>query len=192
MQEFAFDGHDGAAKTPILEGVAAQLSSCGLRVSTFAPFHAANAFIGSEVYPMWEQDDSAFALLAILRSLIFWARNEAEETSADVLLFDRHWMTILGEIHGRHRFRHEWYDFIPLFFIQAPPSKTKACDRFSYAFGWTSSDAMVKYYYQRYFEIARRHHQFLLGQYEVVDKRQPLEPIITSVTGVILDRLRRG
>lgn len=190
MLEFAIDGHDGAAKTPILQAVEQQLVSAGLRVWRCAPFHIANAQHGGDVYPLWAHDDSTRQLLERLRDVLAGERRLAQEENAQVLLFDRHWMTILVEIDGRQAVGSLWVDFVPTFFVQAPPSKTKACDRFSYDLGWTSSDERVDYYYHRYLDIARRYPQFLLGQYEVVHKRHPLDPIVTDVTQKILDRFR--
>ena len=129
-------------------------------------------------------------LLGLLSDVISCARDEASRHGADVLLFDRHWMTILVEIDDRRLLRACWEDMVPTFFVSAPPAKTKACDRFSYALGWTSSDERVEYYYQRYLEIVRRYPQHLLGTYDVLHKRQPLDPIITDIVGKILETLR--
>ena len=186
VQEFSIDGHDGAAKTPIAEGVKAQLEASGLRVKLCAPFHLANDCVpGGEIYPYWETDEKAQEAIDLLKNLIANFRRECQEEKIDVALYDRHWMTVFAEIEGRPTQAH-WTNFVPTFFIEAPPEKTTACSRFSLEIPWTTSIDQVERYYHRYLLLAQRYPKHIVDRFTVTDKRQPLTPIIDAICTHIL------
>lgn len=187
MLEYAIDGHDGSAKTPILDGVRAALQAHGLKVHTVAIFHVVNARVsGGEVYPMWEQDESASEAVRMLKIAVEEARQEARNAGADVLLFDRHWMTVMVETMFRPT-QGLWDDFLPTFFIEAPPSKTMACDRFSHDIPWTTSDRQVFVYYALCLAIAKMYAEHIVQTHLVEHKQTPIEPMISDITAHILD-----
>ena len=97
--EFAVDGHDGAAKTPILEGVAQRLRLQGYSVKTVALFHQANVLVsGGEIYPLWGSVDSTLWAIALLESHLLEAQTACLTHGDDILLYDRHWMTVMVEL----------------------------------------------------------------------------------------------
>lgn len=188
MLEFAIDGHDGSAKTPILEGVRDALVASGITVATEALFHRMNEQRGEEIYPLWAFDEGADVLVELFQTLEAQVVDRSYASGADVLLWDRHWMTVLVETIDRPSVR-RLTSLPPMFFIEAPPSKTKGCQRFSYELGWTASDAKVEEYYRRYLDLADRLEGLVLKRYLVTERRQDLTPIIQDVVAIILSRM---
>lgn len=186
--EFAVDGHDGAGKTPIVLATKAALEALGLRVAVESPFHLANAlYPGGEIYPLWADDASVPHAIALLQQVVRYARLAAVREDVDVIIFDRHWMTVMIEIHGRPC-EALWDDFVPTFFVRAIPEKTEGCSRFSPNIPWTSTPGRVREYNARYLAMAEAFAPHVLAAFDVNEKRVPLEPIVERIVTVILER----
>jgi len=186
--EFAVDGHDGAGKTPIVLATKVALEASGLRVAVASPFHLANALLtGGEIYPLWADDMTAPRAIELLQRVIREARQRAVDERADALIFDRHWMTVMVEIHGRP---HEglWNDFIPTIFVRAIPEKTEGCARFSSFIPWTTSPSQVRDYHARFLAIADSFPKHIFGAFDINERHVPLEPIAECITATILAR----
>ncbi|OGL98263.1 hypothetical protein A2304_00230 [Candidatus Uhrbacteria bacterium RIFOXYB2_FULL_57_15] len=50
---------------------------------------------GGEIYPLWADDATVSRAIDFLRRVIRDARQCAADERADVLIFDRHWMTVM-------------------------------------------------------------------------------------------------
>jgi len=186
MREFAIDGHDGAGKTPVIERVTHLLTAAGARVYIAAPLQEANRHAaGGQIYSLWERDETAVQAMQLVSSAIRSAREEATEQRCDVLLFDRHWLTVMAEVADRP-IGSLWTDFVPLFFLTAPPSKTMACQRFSFDIPWTSSKEKIAYYYARYLQIAERYGMHVRRTFSIERRDTDLTPVVEQIVADIL------
>jgi thymidylate kinase len=187
MLEYVIEGHDGAAKTPIANGVKKELEKENLTVIVRNTFQMANALLNHDIYHLWQNDDNAELAVNLLKLVVNNIRQEAQEKNADVILYDRHWVTVMGEIQGRESLQDQWSYFPPTFFIGAPIEKTLECSRFSYEIPWTSSNEVIEQGRQKHLQIANKYQEHILGTYEVKTKDQPLNPIINDITRKILE-----
>jgi hypothetical protein len=182
MRELVIEGHDSAAKTPIAEGVKRELQSRGVRAEVYAPFRRVNAKIPEpDMYLYWAEDATARRAVELLASEIALVREEARERGVEVVIYDRHWMTVLSEIEHRPALRALWEDFLPTFFVEAPPVKTMSAERFSFGVPWTSSAEKVAYYYQVYLALAERYARHIVARFRIEMHNEPREPIIGSI-----------
>jgi len=189
MLEYVIEGHDGSAKTPIAGGIKNNLTALGYQCEVFSPFHVANSLIDEpDIYLYWKTGKEK-AAIELLQKVVHSIR--VQNLHLDVLIFDRHWLTVLGEIDDREDLRELWVDFPPTFFIEAPVQKTLECKRFSYETFWTSSNKQVGYYYHRLLNLAQKYHQYLVDQFIVETRTQPLGPIIDKISQYIQHDLKK-
>ena len=187
MKQYVIEGHDGSGKTPIAKGVKSLLIKHNLRVDICAPFQIANSMIPEQdIYFYWKDPSNAKKAIGLLSGIINQCEERARKEGLDVLLYDRHWLTVLGEIDHRPKLRQLWTNFQPTFFIEAPVNKTLDCKRFSFDVPWTSSIEVITDYYYKYLRLIEKYSQYIVGRYKVESRTQPLDPIINSITDYIL------
>ena len=104
----------------------------------------------------------------------------------DIILYDRHWMTILSETDHRPKLKYYWTNFIPTIFAEATIEKILMCSRFSFDIPWTKSREQVEKYHQIYLHLAKKYQENIYDKFLVTDKSQDLTPIITSVSETII------
>lgn len=112
-REIAFEGIDGAGKTTVIELVKSQLQQDGLTVVSAAPFVRAAELLGRDTYPMWKDAVQSHLALKSVKLAVYEARENAEDSGADVLLWDRHWMTLWSDIEHDVCLKTEWKDDFP-------------------------------------------------------------------------------
>jgi len=191
MLEYVIEGHDGAAKTPVTLGVKKRLEELEYKVEICAPFQTANNIIPEpDIYMYWKNEDKAKEALTILSGIVDESRTRAKERNVDIILYDRHWMTIIGEIYQRPGLEELWQDFLPTFFLEAPVEKTLDCKRLSFDVPWTSSVERISQENHKYLNLAKVYTDHVVGHYVVKTRDQPLEPIVDSITNKILEDLK--
>ena len=191
MLEYVIEGHDGSAKTPVSLGVKKRLENMSYSVGLYAPFQIVNAQIPEvDIYLYWKKDETTSKALTLLSDVIKSNREDAIKNNVDVVLYDRHWLTILGEIDHRENFK--WNDFKPTFFLEAPVSKTMDCKRFSFDIPWTDSVDTIDSYYHKYLGLIEKYSEHVIDRYRVNTRTQPLDPIIDSITDYIVTDLTNG
>lgn len=190
MLEFVLEGHDGAGKSTVLRGVSETLTSHGFTNEVYAPFHMVREQIPEkDIYPYWN-NGMAEEALDLLREVIRSIRRGAQTSRPDVLLYDRHWMTIFSEIDGTN-LATEWDDFPPTFFLEAPPSVTKAHKQFSYEVPFTTSDEQIAGYHRKFLGLAEKYSVHLAGRFYVATKTQDLTPIVNRMSKIIMRGYQR-
>ena len=170
LNEFAIDGHDGAAKTPIAKRVSSRLQKIGYNAEVFEPFIEVNRHLGENIYPYWKENPK-FAM-----ELMSLALDKSVSSDLDIVIYDRHWLSIVVQLLGT-AFERQWEKFVPTFYMQAPIEKTISCDRFSWDIPWTSSRKQLQNWIDSYNIASKRYSGHILGTYVVSTREQPLEPI---------------
>lgn len=187
MNCYVIEGHDAAAKTPIAEGVVARLQRAGLKAVVVAVFHLAKDQLGHDVYDLWQSEGRAVQAITLLKELLRQHTDEARRAGCDVLLFDRHWMTVLTEIRTSPRLMEEWGgDYPPTFFIQTSPEKTLAAKSRKPELPWLKSEETVRDYHGRYLALAREFSGSILQTHSVPTRDTDLRPIIQHIAAKIL------
>jgi hypothetical protein len=202
--ELVIEGHDGAAKTPIVNGVFQRLSEEGHKVKACAPFSEANSALGRDIYEFWISGSKEKIIegLKILRGIVQKTRDDFAKTlnneEVGVLIFDRGWMTLLraldevpeglisdddSTLNDEVKF---WTDNIPpTVFGVTTPEITRDCEKFSRDIPWTATDNLLNEDYDRRLELASLHQDNIVHQYQRTDKRQNLTPIIEDIVQII-------
>lgn len=197
--QFAIEGHDGAAKTPVLERTCAALREKGHAVEVCAPYALANERLAGEsvrdVYLLWAAGGrEARRGFELLSGIVESARARAR----GVLLFDRHWMSVLRCLEvatglpaaERDALAERWRAAAPpTFFLEAPPSMTRQARRFTRDAPWTATDAALDEEYRAWLRLLEAHPAPIVGRYRVEDRAQDLAPIVADVTAKILSAL---
>lgn len=122
LREIAFEGIDGAGKTTVINKVKSLLEQEGMTVMSAAPFRRAAALLDADPNPMWRDSVQSHIALRAVQTAIHEARTTAVDGGVDVLLWDRHWMTIWCEIENDPCLRLEWRnDFVPVSYLRVSP-----------------------------------------------------------------------
>jgi len=182
MLEFAIDGHDGAAKTPVATKVSAKLQSLGYKTIVFESFIEANRRINKNIYPCWQENPQM--AMELMESVL----KESASSNVDVIIYDRHWMSIIVQLFGT-ALEKQWTRFIPTFYMQAPIEKTVACERFSWDIPWTHSKEQLEHWITTYDATSKKYAQHILGTYVVSTREQCLKPIENDILKKILHHL---
>lgn len=101
MREIAIEGLDGAGKTTIAHNLAQQYTQEGLHTLVASPYRLAQEKSGEELYPLWGTDEGAARAIDHIKNALAAIREEAHQEQADVLIYDRHWVTAFTEIASR-------------------------------------------------------------------------------------------
>lgn len=206
--EIVIEGHDGSAKTPVARRVADALRDRGFRVGIRAPFLATNEMLAAEqassqgipidalsreellacdIYHLWQTPDGTLRAMALLSSVIERFRTAARNEGLDLILWDRHWVTVLAQIRSDAALLQHWGDFPATFFLEAPVTKTMDCNRFSYDVPWTRDDATLARFYQTFLDVVHDYPQHILARYRVETRTQDLAPIVEDVVRLTLE-----
>ncbi len=186
LLELVIDGHDGAAKTPVVEGVRERLIERGYSVGAYAPFQLVKKRIPEpNINSYWDDGRTGLAV-DLLRGVIEEVRGTSTE---QVILYDRHWMTIFTEIEGTELAK-RWDDFPPTYFMSiATPEIIKGRKRFDPSFRHTASDQVIEEYCRRYNQLAELHSSHIVGRFVVNEQRVDLTVPINEITRYALSKL---
>ncbi|MFZ1484344.1 MAG: hypothetical protein WAS36_05025 [Candidatus Saccharimonadales bacterium] len=164
MKKIALEGIDGAGKTTVANLLKESFENQGLSVAQFAPFRLANATYGSDIYPLWKSRAGAEKATMLIKAALDHCEAEAVDTNADVIVYDRHWMTVMTEIDGRHDLVQKWDRFVPTAVLRVHPdvarSRLAAGPKESF-----TSGPMLQRYADSYQKLSSRYFSHLLGIY---------------------------
>ncbi len=179
MLEFAIDGHDGAAKTPIARRVSSRLQKLGYNVKVVEPFIEANCHLHENIYPYWKENPK-FAM-ELMNSVL----DKSVLSDLEIVIYDRHWLSVVVQLLGTV-FEKQWERFVPTFYMQAPIEKTISCDRFSWNTPWTRSRKQLQHWIDSYNVVSKKYSKHIIGKYMVSTREQHLEPIAQDMIQKIL------
>lgn len=173
IRQVVIEGIDGSGKTTIAKELASLLSAEGLTTLTFAPYRLAEERIGADIYPMWGSPATAKAAIGVLRQVFHDCQKQAEDETADVVIYDRHWMTAFTEIATSPELRATWGDmFVPAALLRVEPSIASARQANDEAAEWSDIDSQIQYA-TRYEDIAAQNFHQMLGIYRSGDDVTP-------------------
>lgn len=134
MHTIVVEGTKGAGKTTGIKAACEALEAAGLKVAVHAPFADGNeryADMGG-IFLCWQQLDTAREAMAWLKDSVLDAQERAWSNHTDVLIFDRHWITVACSIedsvlpaHEANRIMKGWLDHRPqTIFLYCDPELT--------------------------------------------------------------------
>jgi thymidylate kinase len=165
MKEIAIEGLDGTGKTTIAHELAELYEHEGVLVVVSSPFAEAKKVHGGEFYHLWKDDSGALYCIHLLKDRIQHQREKAAESSADVLIYDRHWMTAFSEISTRPRLVQAWGDnFVPTAYLRTTPDVGRQRAHGDHAQQWME-EPEYKRYSSIYEALCREYGHHILGVY---------------------------
>jgi hypothetical protein len=213
--EFAIEGHDGAGKSTVIKAVISELEQLGLSVQRARPFFEVNQrriithlinqgitpselpvsetakiFFDNklDVYYSWSSPAGAMQAITELSAALGVCRLTALEKKPDVIIYDRHWLTVHTELRDKSLPPELWSDVVPTFFIGTPPERT--LQNRTGAGAYTSSEEAVLRYHRLFVETRDSFITNIVGDYNVLTNEQPFTPIVNSITARIADLVR--
>lgn len=172
LNRLAIEGIDGAGKTSVATKLSSQLEADGYRVKVFAPFRLVRAHIGDDIYPMWREPETARIAIKALPEVFDECEAEAREANADIIIYDRHWMTALSELANRPELVADWSSFIQTALLRVPISTAiKRCSN-DLDEPWMAVNELERYSI-RYQALARQYGMYMLGIYRSDDDVTP-------------------
>lgn len=121
LRQIAFEGIDGAGKTTTIAIVKRMLEQDGAQVQVAAPYREATEQYG-DIYAMWQDKLRVGMAVRAVTEVIDDAQARAIANGADVLLYDRHWMTAFAEIDSNSAAKLRWGNrFVPTAFLRLSP-----------------------------------------------------------------------
>ncbi len=101
MKTLAIEGINGSGKTPTIELIRGRLEEAQLKTIIAAPYHLVRDKLEvPDIYPLWETDPSL--AVSLLHETLNEIELEANSDKADVLIYDRHWMTAFTAVSYPH------------------------------------------------------------------------------------------
>ncbi|MDB5185042.1 MAG: hypothetical protein JWN38_850 [Candidatus Saccharibacteria bacterium] len=161
----AVEGIDGSGKTSVVEALAEQLEAEGLHVATYAPYRITNERLGSDVYKLWQSPDTASQAITEVQQTFAECETLAAEEGADVIIYDRHWMTALTEIRDQPELVEQWGDcYVPAALLLAKPEVATARQQGDKAEDWAQLESQ-RHYDAAYRQLVAEHFRDMLGIY---------------------------
>ena len=165
IKNVAIEGIDGSGKTTVGNKLAELLRADGLKAVTFAPYRLANERLGEDIYAMWSNPQSAKAAVAVLRQVFDDCEVQADAENADVVIYDRHWMTAFTEISTNPELVGEWGDmFVPAALLRVEPSVATERQANDASAPWSDASSQEQYA-SLYKDVAANNIKHLLSIY---------------------------
>lgn len=165
IRKLGIEGIDGSGKTTVAKEVSRQLGTEGLKAVIFSPYRMANDQLGREMYHDWNIRHKAAENIVAFIKVLEECEALAAEQGADVIIYDRHWMTAMTEIGDRPSLVDQWGDhFVPTALLQVSPGTAARRITNDHDSKWSNLVAQAEYA-DRYRDLARRHPEHLLGIY---------------------------
>ena len=163
IREIAFEGIDGAGKTTTISIVKRMLAQDGAQVEVVAPYREAAAHHG-DIYEMWQDKVGVGLAVRAITEVIDDAHARAIANGADVLLYDRHWMTAFAEIDDNGAAKLRWGNrFVPTAFLRVSPDVALA--RIGETGEPWATRAQLGHYAEHYARLAFQYPHLLHGMY---------------------------
>lgn len=173
MKELALEGIDGAGKSTVADLLQERLAQDGIVADVCRPYYEARELLGQDLYPLWASDDGSMAAIGTLHTITATARDKAHEAKADLILYDRHWMTAFTEIGDKPQRAAQWdeSDFVPTALLRVTPEvAAQRCRQADEA--WAQPSELHRYHNQ-FNALATVYGRHLLGVYRSDDDVSP-------------------
>ncbi len=166
INRLAIEGIDGSGKTTVCDELVRQLEVDGLKPVVFAPFRLANECLGHDIYELWAHNHDRG--VDILKEVIDVCEAKAEEAEADVIIYDRHWMTALESLEdcvdGDEYWELHGPDFVPVALLRVPIETALERRADELDDPWMQGDTLGRTA-ECYHNLSRKYGQHLLGVY---------------------------
>lgn len=122
ITQVAIEGIDGSGKTSVAAALADEFTKDGLKPAVYAPFRLANDKLGHDIYELWRTPDTALEAVEVLHEVLDECQEMSRDEEVDVTIYDRHWMTAVGEIIHDADALDVWGDyFVPTALLRVNP-----------------------------------------------------------------------
>lgn len=165
INRICLEGIDGSGKTTAALELQKQLALENVTATIKTPYKVARELLGYEIYEMWRQKNGAKVAITTLKNAIALCEEESNIENADVLIFDRHWMTAFTEIVHDQELINLWGNtFVPAALMVASPIVATRRLTNARESPWSMIDSQI-HYDNLYREISRKYPQSMLGLY---------------------------
>lgn len=184
MKALAIEGINGAGKSPTIAHTIEQLGEQGQKSACFAPFHLVRPRLDRpDIYPLWDENPSR--AVELLHETLDEVEDQARQQGLDVLLYDRHWMTVHTQAPRVPEVIELWGDrFVPTVLLTAPVEHSMRLTQRGYTAPWLQ-DETIPLYTRLYDELYSQHPDHMLGRFMVESQTQDLRPIATTIVSII-------
>lgn len=186
MKKLAIEGINGAGKTPTLAHVQALCETDGLVADQYAAFHLVRDKIDEpDIFNLWA--DRPQLAVRKLHETFDEIEADARARQLDVLLFDRHWLTVFTQAETNPAINDYWGDrFVPTVLLTSPTNHLRRLSERGYKAQWLQQDEL-EYYRQLYDTLYDRHTENFLGRFVVSSSTQDLRPVAQELYSLITD-----
>ncbi len=166
----AIEGIDGSGKSSVVSAITEALTAEGLHVRTFATFRIANTELGHDIYDLWADDRTAKIGIEVMRHTLGVCETIAAKDGADVVIYDRHWMSVMTEIDNRPNLIQVWGNdyFVPACLLRTPPETGRSRLQNDQDEEFSSLTSLTTYA-NKFNQLARTFPQQMLGIYRSDD-----------------------
>ncbi len=165
MKEIAIEGLDGSGKTTLSYALAAHFEHSGQHARVVSPYREANQQVGHDLYEDWHDEERGASALMTLKEVIETQTSQAEHDNIDVLIFDRHWMTVFSEISENNELIELWGDtFVPTAYLRVNPDLARERANNDQDAVWMAPET-YELYRLKYEALCRNFGKTMLGIY---------------------------
>jgi thymidylate kinase len=166
INRLAIEGIDGSGKSTTCQELVKQLEADGLRVKVFAPYRLANARLGHDIYDLWQ--NAGEQATKLMKKVVADCEAEAAAEQADVVIYDRHWMTGMESMQSCAEGSDYWEkngpEFVPVALLRVPIETALERRADELDDPWMQGEGLGRTA-ECYHNLARRYGQHLLGIY---------------------------
>lgn len=174
INRVAIEGIDGSGKSTVARELAHVFESEDLQASVYAPFRLANQELGEDIYPLWRKSKTAKAAITVLKKVLAECETEASDNKDDIVIYDRHWMTVFTEIPYDPELFEAWGDtFVPAALLKVDPRTATARQGNDRNMPWAGQRSQW-HYSLSYAHLADDHFDNMLGIYRSDNDVRPL------------------
>lgn len=186
MRKIAVEGINGAGKSPTIEKIVRDLRDADLATESFAPFHLVRSKLDiPDIHPLWQANPEL--AVKLLHDTIDEVEKEADQKNLDVLVYDRHWMTVLAQQHQVTDITELWGDrLVPSVLLTSPLAHSLRLTERGYSAPWLQVDTL-EFYTKEYDRLYFENSHLMIGHFVVESADQDLQPIANNIVEQIIN-----
>lgn len=165
MKQLALEGLDGTGKTTVAHALAEHYNAQNMPARVVAPYHIANERHGGDLYHLWQTEAGALEAVHQLKQVLREETAKAEQDGVEILIFDRHWMTLFVDIDKYPNVVKAWGDtFVPTALLHVAPEVARARAGNDHDAVWMEHENYMRYF-EKYKSLFRKYGRHILGGY---------------------------
>lgn len=172
MERIAIEGIDGSGKTATCHALADYFETRDMSPAIFSPYRVANETLGMDIYELWFDKTTCIDAIKLMKQTVDSCEQQAADQAAQVIIYDRHWMTALTASEHNQELAATWVThgpkFVPTAVLKVPIETALLRRAEEYQHGNLPAymePSVLEHDAELYTHLAAKHAEHILGIY---------------------------